>query len=176
MKSSPDLGPIKAPPSTTSQAAQIQRAMMNRQQAARTNSASGVPLLQPVNTIMQSGRENAFSHAPPYTRNLSQTSSPSSSRPPGFAVQRGLSSPTSTFSAQHLHQQQRPQHRPQRNPFTQQSSFPRPSAGASATQRDAIPGKSPINPRNLPAASTDWYTSSYEEHRDPFGRLFLSFL
>jgi hypothetical protein len=178
MKSSPHLGPTKAPPTTTSQASPIQRAMMNRQQAARSSSTSVMPPLQPVNTNMHSGQGNVYSHPSPYPRNPPQISSPSTSRPSDFAMQGGLSSPTSNFPPQRLHQQQRPQPRPQRNSFTQQSSFPRRPSDQSATQSGPIPGKPPFNPPILSALSPDLFPYSHGniviDSKNPFLHFNLS--
>ncbi len=142
MKSSPHLGPMKTPQAMTSQASPAQRAMMNRQQAARSNCTTVVPPLQPVNTTMQNGHESIYSQPSPYPRPPSQTPSPSASRPSGFSVQGVLSSPTSNFPTQPIHQQQRSQLRPQRNSFSQHSAVSRPTAGTSATRPISIPGES----------------------------------
>jgi bZIP transcription factor len=149
MKSSPQLGPTKALPGMNSQASPIQRAMMNRQQV-RSNSTSVVPPLHPVNTMVQTGHENSFSHPPRYQRIPSQTSSPSNQRPAGFAMQDGLSSPTSNFSAQPMQQQQqqRPQLRTQRHSFNRHSTVSQPTSGSSATPPIPLPGKFLIYPQN----------------------------
>lgn len=131
MKSSPQLGPMKAPPNPTSHPTPI-RVGMNRQEVARSNSVSVAPPLQPANPAMQSGDENVFSHHPLYPRNTSQNSSPSSSRPTGFSMQGRLPSPTSNFSAQQMYQQ-RPLPRPQRKSFSHQSPFPRLVSGSSVS-------------------------------------------
>ena len=142
MKSSPHLGPMKAPQTMTSQASPAQRAMMNRQQAARSNCTIVVPPLQPVNNTTQNGHESIYSQPPSYPRQPSQTPSPSTSRPSGFSVQGVLSSPTSNFPNPPTHQQQRQQLRPQRNSFSQQSAVSRPMAGTSSTRPISIPGES----------------------------------
>jgi hypothetical protein len=140
MKGSPQLGPMKTQPPVTSHALPIQRAMMNRQQATR--STTGVPLPPPVNSIMSTGHENAYSHTSPYPRNPSQTPSPSTSRSSAFAMQGSLSSPTSNYPAQQMHQQPRPPLRPpHRNSIGQHSSHPQSTSGATAARPISIPGK-----------------------------------
>lgn len=133
MKGSPHLGPTKTQQPVAHQASPIQRAMMNRQQAARSNSTSAMPPLQPINNMMQGGHENNFSHAAPYPRNPSKNTSPSCSRPPGFTMQAEISSPNSNFPAQRLNQQQRPQVRPHRNSFNQQPTIHRHGSGPLTT-------------------------------------------
>jgi hypothetical protein len=142
MKSSPHLGPTRGPQPMTSQPSPMQRAMMNRQQAARSSSTSIVPPLQPVNTMTQGGPEHAFAHSPTFPRNHSQTSSPSTTRSPGFHTQGGTSSPTSHFPVQQMPPQQRPHIRPQRNSFTQHSSAPRPGSGQLTTPPGPMQGTS----------------------------------
>ncbi len=143
MKSSPHLGPMKAPQPMTSHASPAQRAIMNRQQAARSNCTIVVPPLQPVNNTTQNGHESIYSLPPSYPRRPSQTPSPSTSRPSGFSVQGVLSSSTSNFPSPPTHQQQRQQQqRPQRNSFSQQSAVSRPMAGTSLTRPISIPGES----------------------------------
>lgn len=147
MKSSPHLGPTKAPPTTNNSASPIQGAMMNWQQAARSNSTSAVPPLQPINTVMQSEHKNVFSSYPsPYPQSSVQTSSPSNSRPSGSNMQGALSSPTSNFTAQQMHQQQRHYSRQPRNSFIQHCSAPRPTSSASAHPPGPISGKAPNTP------------------------------
>ena len=142
MKSSPHLGPMKAPQTMTSQASPVQRAMMNRQQAARSNCTTIVPPLQPINTTTQNGHESIYSRPSPYPRQPSQTPSPSTSRPSGFSVQGVLSSPASNHPNQPTHQQQRSQLRPQRNSFSQHSEVSRPTAGTSSSRPISLPGES----------------------------------
>lgn len=156
MKSSPHLGPMKVPPTTNSQTSPVQRSMMNRQQAARSNATSVVSPLQLVNTMMQSGHDNVYSQPLTYPRNHSQTSSPSASRPSDFVMQGGLSSPTSSFPTQQMHGQQRPQPRPQRNAFPQHSTLPRRVSGPSATSSGSIAGKPTSNIQTLPATLVDF--------------------
>ena len=141
MKGSPHLGPTKAQQPMGNQTSPIQRAMMNRQQAVRSNSTSGMPPLQPVNNMMQGGHDSAFPHSTPYPRNLSKNSSPSSSRPPVFTTQAGISSPSTNLPAQQMHQQQRPQVRPPRNSFSQHPAMPRHGSGSLTTPPGPIPGK-----------------------------------
>jgi hypothetical protein len=142
MKGSPQLGPMKSQPPLSSQALPIQRAMMNRQQAARSNSTSGVPPPQSVNSMVPTGHENAFSHTSPYPRNPSQTPSPSTSRSSAFAMQSSLSSPTSNYPAQQMHHQPRPPLRPShRNSIGQHTSHPQLTSGATAARPISIPGK-----------------------------------
>lgn len=141
MKGSPHLGPTKAQQPIIHQASPIQTAMMNRQQAARSNSTSVMPPLQPVNNMVQGGHETTFSHHPPYPRNPSKNASPSCSRPPGFTMPVEISSPNSKFPAQHLHQQHRPQVRPQRNSFNQQPRIPRQGSGPLTTPPGPLLGE-----------------------------------
>jgi len=142
MKGSPQLGPMRTQPPLTSQALPIQKAMMNRQQAARSNSTSGVPPSQPVSSIMSTGHENAYSNTSPFPRNPSQTPSPSTSRSSAFAMQGSLSSPTSNYPAPQMHQQPRPPLRPShRNSIGQHSSHPQSTSGATAARPISIPGK-----------------------------------
>jgi hypothetical protein len=104
-KGSPHLKPTKAPLVPTSQASPIQRAMMNRQQQARKPTAGIAPKLDPINPMVQPNRESAFSTQSPQLQPTpsSQTSSPSTSKSPGFAVQGGISPSTSDFQAQQPH-------------------------------------------------------------------------
>jgi hypothetical protein len=162
MKGSPHLGPTKTQQPTASQASPIQRAMMNRQQAARSISTSVMPALQPVHNMMQGGHESPFPHSSPYPRNPSKNSSPSCSRPPGFTMQAGMSSPNSNFPAQQMHQQ-RPQVRPQRKSFSQHPAVPRHGSGPLTTPPGPIPGK--INPSTIISLVSASWRFSYEGPR-----------
>lgn len=147
MKGSPHLGPVKAPPHMTSQASPMQRAMMSRQQAARTNStSSSMPPLQPVNTMVSGQPQSAFSSSQvQYPSNNSPSSSPSASRSPGYSMQGGMTSPASTFPNQQMHQQPHTsQPRPQRSSFSHHQSDPRAAPGQLNTPPASMPGKTPL--------------------------------
>jgi hypothetical protein len=170
MKSSPQLGPTKSQPPLSSQALPIQRAMMNRQQAARSNSTPGLPPPQPASNMMSTGHENVYSHTSPYPRNPSQTPSPSTSRSSAFAIQGSLSSPTSNYPPQQMHQQQQrpPLRPPHRNSLSQHSSLPQSTSGATAAQPISISGK-PLTLAQIlliprPAGHTTSTTWLYEKH------------
>lgn len=174
MKSSPHLGPTKAPPTTNNSASPIQGAMMNWQQAARSNSTSAVPPLQPINTVMQSEHKNVFSSYPsPYPQSSVQTSSPSNSRPSGSNMQGALSSPTSNFTAQQMHQQQRHYSRQPRNSFIQHCSAPRPTSSASAhppgpiSDQEFEPHAEIIDDAPRDDAVTDQFIPNFRLHNVP---------
>ena len=159
MKGSPHLGPVKGQQPMTSHPSSIQRVMMNRQQAARSNSTSVMPTLQPVNHMVQGGHDNNFSYSPPYPRNPSQSASPSCSRPPGSGMQAGISPPGSNLPVQQIHQQQRPQTQPQRNSFSQHPPGSRHRSGSLTTTPGPIPGK--IHPAPIPSVVfMGWLISS----------------
>ena len=141
MKNSPQLGPIKVPPSTNTRASPVRRTMMNWQRAARSGPGSVVPPLQPINTMMHNGHKNVYaSYPPPYPPSSAHASSPSISRSSGSTMQGGLSSPTSNFSAQQMHQQPQQHARQHRKSFAPQCPAPRISSGASVPPTCPIPG------------------------------------
>lgn len=141
MKNSPRLGPVKVPPSTNTRASPIHRTMMNWQQATRSSPGSVMPPLQPINTMMQNGHKSVYtSYPPPYTPNSAQASSPLISRSSGSALQGGLSSPTSNFSTQQMHQQRSRQHR---KSFVHQCPAPPTTSSSSAPPICPISGKPP---------------------------------
>jgi hypothetical protein len=141
MKGSPHLGPATAPPPVASHASPIQRAATNRQQAGRSSSLSMVPPLRTADTVVQSGHDSIFPHAPPFPPHPPQASSPSASRPPSFATHGELSSSTSNFPPQQMHQHQRPGVGPQRSSFTQHSAIPGSTPGQLTTPPGPVHGK-----------------------------------
>src|SRR5947199_2793062 len=115
-KGSPQFSPVRSRPAT-GHASPIQRAVMNRHQQSRRHPGL-VPPLQPVDPMSQAAREGVFSSSPALQPTPpSQNSSPSASKSPGFAVQGGISSPSSDLHLpqppppppQHQHQQQQQQ-------------------------------------------------------------------
>jgi hypothetical protein len=182
-KGSPHLGPTKGPMAPTSQASPIQRAMMNRQQQARRPTAGIAPKLDPIIPMAQPNRDGAFSNLSPQLQPTpsSQTSSPSTSRSPAFAVQGGISPSTSDFQAQQPHPQQRPQPQPQPQLRSLHPSHPAIS-GVTPTSIGPTNVPAPMIPMTTAAASglpSAYYPSPFQKHIDQLGKLtrpFLSFL
>jgi hypothetical protein len=178
-KGSPHLGPTKAPLVPTSQASPIQRAMMNRQQQARRPTAGIAPKLDPINPMVQPNREGAFSTQSPQLQPTpsSQTSSPSTSKSPGFAVQGGISPSTSDFQAQQPHPQQRSQQQPQLRPLN--PSHPAMTGVASTPIGSAAGPPGPVPMTTAGGLPSAYYPSPFQKHIDQLGKLtrpLLSFL
>ena len=144
VKNSPHLGPTKPPAAVSSHTSPMQRAVMNRHQAARSHSASGIPSLQPVNTMTTAAHQNTFPHPSAFGRNASQSASPSTTRSPGYTVQTVMSSPTSAYLNNPMHSQQRPRSGPHRGSFSQHSSGAGSASGSMATPPGPMQGESLI--------------------------------
>ncbi len=156
----------------TSQASPIQRAMMNRQQARRPT-AGIAPKLDPINPMAQPNREGAFSNQSPQLQPTpsSHTSSPSTSRSPGFALQGGISPSTSDFQAQQPHPQQRPQPQPQLrslNPSHPAMTGVTPTSIGPATVPPAMVPVTTAQASGIPSA---YYPSPFQKHIDQLGKL-----
>ena len=178
LKGSPQFGPIRSRP-PTGQASSIQRAVMNRQQQSRRHAAQ-VPPLQHVDPMSQAAREGVFSTSPALQPTPpSQNSSPSTSKSPGFAVQGGISSPSSDLQAQHLQQHQRPPPPPppQRpRSFPPRQPFPRPREGSINAPPAQHTLLSPTNSEAPSAMHQSYYPPSFQKHYDQLGKLSRSFV
>jgi hypothetical protein len=169
-KGSPQFGPVRSRP-TTGQASPIQRAVMNRHQQSRRHPAQ-VPPLQPVDPMSQAAREGVFSSSPALQPTPpSQNSSPSTSKSPGFAMQGGMSPPSSDLQAQHMQQHQRPLPPQRPRSFPPRQPFPRPQGGSVNAPAAQQPLLSPTNSEAPPVMHQAYYPPSFQKHYDQLGKL-----
>jgi len=144
---------------------------MNRQQQARRLPTGIAPKLEPIYPMVHASREGVFSNHSPQLQPTppSQTSSPSTSKSPGFAMQGGISPTAAEFQAQQQQQQQlsRPQQRPPRRSLTQPTFQPMEGLPA--------PGPQPNLPLNttatMPGVPSAYYPSPFQKHYDQLGKL-----
>ena len=147
---------------------------MSRQQQARRN-PTFMPPLQPVNPTSQAAGQGVFSSSPSLQPTPpSQHSSPTASKSPNFAMQGGMSSPTSDLQAQHL------QHHPAPLPPQRPDSFtPRPPLARSQSGSvSASPANPPLGPQlsMQRAMQTHYYPTTFQKHYDQLGKLSRPFL
>ncbi|MCJ1478329.1 hypothetical protein MMC13_007007 [Lambiella insularis] len=164
------------PPLSVSQPTPAQRAVLNRHhQVQRGNSGNTSRPIQ-----AQNPRSDTVSSQSPQLQPTppSQTSSPSTSRSPIYAVQGGMTSPHAANQAQHQFQQQQQLQQPLRPaPFPHSHTYP----------TITIPPTNNINIQNTPrsmtagvvdegrtsagGSRTNPWSSSYQTHMEQLGKL-----
>ena len=150
---------------------------MNRQQQARRMPAGIAPKLEPVNPMVQANREGVFSNQSPQLQPTppSQTSSPSTSKSPGFMMQGGISPSGADFQAQHQPQQQQQQQQQLPRPSQQPPprSLTHPPFPLAAEQM--APVHQPNVPMStggaMPGVPSTYYPSPFQKHYDQLGKL-----
>jgi hypothetical protein len=148
---------------------------MNRHQQSRRHPAL-IPPLQPVDPMSQAAREGVFSSSPALQPTPpSQNSSPSTSKSPGFAMQGGMSSPSSELQAQHLQHHQRPPPPQQPRSFPPRQPFPQPRGGSVNAPTAHQPLLSPTNSEAPSVMHQAYYPPSFQKHYDQLGKLSRSF-
>ena len=175
LKGSPQLQPVRVPSTATSHASPIRRAAINRQQQSG-RIPTFVPPLQPVNPMTQAAGEGVFSSSPSLRPTPpSQTSSPSTSKSPGYAMQGGVSSPTSELQAQHQQHQQRPLPPQRPNTFPPQAPLARLNPTGMTDVAVQQPLMSPAKPSVSSSMHHNYYPPSFQKHYDQLGKLSPSY-
>ncbi|KAL9619462.1 MAG: hypothetical protein Q9160_005899 [Pyrenula sp. 1 TL-2023] len=166
-------GISNTPPSKPSQHASggrgspLQRVMINRQSQTKMQPPRVTPKLD---TTIQSHQTVFSSHSPSiHHSTLSQTSSPSVARSPGYAVQGGISPPVPDLQAQ-----QRPQPLQQQLPPQPSSYVPQPPRKTSFSTTQPQTQPPPSAPTS--AVQSTYYPTTFQKHYDQLGKLsrFLS--
>lgn len=168
LKGSPHLRPVQRP-SMASQASPMQKAMLNRQQQVRQRPVVAPPI-QTVNPIPHSGGSHNFAGSPlPQPTPPSQHSSPSTARSPGFALQGGMTSPTSDLQAQHVQQRS--------IASSQRGSFPSQPRTHSRNLSSPVTSQPMQGSRNATGImpQSNYYPPSFQKHYDQLGKLTRSF-